>query len=57
VVRNAMQKSNGLFNRGKGYVNHVCGLHDLLRGHPDRETEQWSPACMHGEREASRKED
>jgi hypothetical protein len=29
VVRNAMQNANGLFNQGKGYVRHVCGLHCL----------------------------
>ena len=31
VVRNAMQNTNGLVDRCKGYVNHVCGRHDLWR--------------------------
>jgi hypothetical protein len=29
VVRNAMQNANGLFNQGKGYAKHVCGLRCL----------------------------
>ena len=46
-MRDAMRSMNGLFDRCKGYVNHVfCGLHDLWKKALRRENSVVVPTMM-----------
>jgi len=55
-VRNAMQNTNDRFDWSNGYVNHVCGLHNLWRKALRPGNGVVVPIMMHGERKASGEE-